>query len=172
MKLRIGLDIDDTICAFYNPYLERFGTPHSDSEITRNVSRVLIKDKEFWLGLPITNRPDFCPALYCTKRVHPKEWTREFLVINGLPVMPIYQVYCQKSSKAPRIKGRVDVFIEDSISNFIDLNLNGIPCLLIDNEFNRSWGPVGRIFSLKEEEIVEAYNLFMATLFPCFKDLL
>ena len=62
MRLRIGLDIDDTVCDFINPYLKRFGIPHKDSEITRNVNRILIKDKEFWLNLPVINRPDFIPV--------------------------------------------------------------------------------------------------------------
>lgn len=171
MRLRIGLDIDDTVCDFINPYLKRFGTPHKDSEITRNVNRILIKDREFWLNLPVINRPDFMPTLYCTKRVHSKAWSKKFLELNDLPIAPIYQVYCQISSKAPRIKGRVDVFVDDSISNFIDLNLHGVPCLLMDAKHNRKWGPVGRVFSLREEEIEDCYNLFLDTLYPNFKDL-
>ena len=171
MRLRIGLDIDDTICSFFGPYLERFGKPKEDCEITRNVHRILIRDRDFWLGLPVINRPNFDPTLYCTKRVHPKAWSKEFLRINNLPIAPIYQVYNQAASKAPRVKGRVDVFVDDSISNFIDLNLRGVPCLLIDGEHNQDWGPVARIYSLDVEEIGECYNLFMHTLFPYFKDL-
>ena len=33
--LRIGLDIDDTIGSWRPEYLERFGQPKSESEITR-----------------------------------------------------------------------------------------------------------------------------------------
>lgn len=172
MKVKIGLDIDDTICNFIDPYLKRFGTPKYDYEITRNVHRVLLKDKDFWLNLPIINRPNFTPELYCTKRIHPKAWSKEFLKINNIPMAPIYQIYCQDSSKAPRIKGRVDVFIDDSIRNFIDLNLKGVPCLLINNDHNSSWGPIGRIFSLEQEEIEYCYHLFIDTLFPYFKDIL
>lgn len=170
MSLRIGLDIDDTICDFINPYLERFGIPNKDSEITRNVSRVLIKDKNFWINLPIIHYPNFIPTLYCTKRVHPKSWSKKYLELNNLPNSPIYQVYCQTSSKAPMIKGRVDVFIDDSLSNFMDLNLHGIPCLLMDAEHNKKWGPVARVYSLDKEEIKDCYNLFLNTIFPIFKD--
>lgn len=172
MKLRIGLDIDDTICSFLGPYYKRFGQPETDYEITRNVHQILLKDRDFWLGLPIIHRPNFDPTLYCTKRIHPKVWSRRYLEINELPIAPIYQVYCQASSKAPRIKGRVDVFVDDSISNFIDLNLKGIPCLLMDGEHNQNWGPVARISSLNKEEIEECYHLFMATMFPYFKELI
>lgn len=169
MTLRIGLDLDDTVCDFLGPYFERFGIPKKDYEITRNVSRILIKDKDFWMGLPVIHRPDFVPTLYCTKRVHSKLWSRQFLEKNSLPVAPIYQVWSQTSSKAPKIKGRVDVFIDDSISNFIDLNLNGIPCLLMDGIHNQKWGPVGRIFSLDKDEIEECYYLFRSTIFNNFK---
>lgn len=53
MKLRIGLDLDDTLNEFMNPYLKRFGYPKSDGEITKNVQRVLIKDRKWWINLPI-----------------------------------------------------------------------------------------------------------------------
>ncbi len=172
MILDIGLDLDNTVCNFWGPYVNRFGLPHSDYEISKNVNRILIKDKEFWLNLPVINKPNFTPALYCTKRVHPKAWSKEFLKMNDLPIAPIYQVYCQIASKAPRIKGRVDVFVDDSLSNFIDLNLKGIPCLLIDDENNRKWGPIGRIFTLDKEEIEDCYNLFLDTVFFNFKELL
>lgn len=173
MRLRVGLDIDDTICAFMDPYINRFGKPKKDLEITWNVQRVLRRDRDFWLNLPVINRPNFEPKLYCTKRIHPKAWTRKFLENNDLPLAPIYQVYLQTASKVPKIKGRVDVFIDDSISNFIDMNLNGIPCLLIDTPYNREkWGPIARIYSLDIEEISDTFDMFSQTLFPHFKELI
>lgn len=172
MKLRIGLDIDDTICDFIGPYLKRFNSPVEDSEITKNVSRVLIHDREFWMSLPVINIPNFTPELYCTKRIHSKEWSKEYLVNNNIPVAPIYQVYCQNTPKSSRIKGRVDVFIDDSISNFIELNKSGVPCLLIDSPRNRSWGPIGRIYSLNKDEIEDCYELFMHTIFHNFNNLI
>ena len=46
-KLRIGLDIDDTLAGFSQGYLERFGKwPKVDWAITRNVNNILIKEKE------------------------------------------------------------------------------------------------------------------------------
>jgi hypothetical protein len=82
-------------------------------------------------------------------------------------------MYYQQGNKATMIKGRVDVFVDDSISNFIKLNLSGVPCLLIDQPDNQSWGPIGRIYSLNKEEILDAYNLFIDTgMFDNFKNLL
>lgn len=169
MSLKVGFDLDNCIFEFMDYYISKFGKPKSDFEITKNVTRKLSKNKEFWLNEPLIRRPNFTPALYCTKRVHNKEWTKEQLRIHNLPNAPIYQIYCQIQSKAPKVKGKVDVFIDDSISNFIDLNLNGVPCLLIDDKYNQRWGPVGRIFSLNIEEIEDAYYEFKENIFPLFK---
>ena len=158
MKLRIGLDLDDTIFLFMEYYLKKFRTPKNDYEITRNVTRILSKDKSFWINQPLINRPNFIPTLYCTKRVHNKQWTKEQLEINNLPKAPIYQIYCQCVGKSSRIKGLVDVFVDDSLSNMIEMNLNGIPCLLMNNSANQNWGPIGRIYSLNKDEIELAYN--------------
>lgn len=171
--MRIGLDLDGTVDDFMNPYLERFGSPKKDSEITKNVMQILSKDRDFWLSLPVLRHIDFIPELYCTKRVNPKQWTRKWLIEHGFPNRPIYQMYYQHGNKATMIKGRVDVFVDDSISNFIKLNLSGVPCLLIDQPDNQEWGPIGRIYSLNKEEIVDAYNLFIDTgMFDNFKNLL
>lgn len=171
--MRIGLDLDGTVDDFWNPYIERFGKPKKESEITRNVQQILSKDRNFWLSLPVLRTIDFIPELYCTKRVNPKQWTRKWLVENGFPNRPIYQMYYQHGNKATMIKGRVDVFVDDSISNFIKLNLSGVPCLLIDQPDNQEWGPIGRIFTLNKEEIIDAYNLLLDTgMFDNFKNLL
>lgn len=170
--MRIGLDIDDVLADFMGTYLNRFGNPKCDFEITKNVQRVLIKDKQFWLNLPVINNIDFIPELYCTKRVNPKNWTRQWLLDNGFPNKNIYQVICQVRNKADYIKGKVDVFIDDSLSNFIKMNLAGVPCLLLDKEYNRDWGPIGRIYSLRQEEIEDAYKVLMETVFKNFKNLI
>lgn len=171
--MRIGLDLDGTLDDFWNPYIKRFGQPKGDYEITKNVNRILSKDRDFWLNLPVLRCIDFIPELYCTKRVNPKTWTRKWLEENGFPIRPIYQMYYQYGNKATMIKGRVDVFVDDSISNFIKLNLSGVPCLLIDQPDNQDWGPIGRIYTLNKEEIIDAYNLFIDTgMFDNFKNLL
>lgn len=170
--MRIGLDIDDVLADFMGTYLNRFGTPKCDHEITKNVTQVLIKDREFWLNLPVINTLNFVPELYCTKRVNSKEWTRKWLINNGFPNRNIYQVICQMRNKADFVKGRVDVFVDDSVSNFIKMNLAGVPCLLYDKEYNQDWGPIGRVYSLDKEEIEDTYRLFMDTVFHDFKNLL
>ena len=83
----IWLDIVDCLADFWGAYCEYFDTaciPRmlEDSMITRNVQRILSKDRDFWLNLKVVNRPDFVPELYCTKRVNNKTWTKEWLSRN------------------------------------------------------------------------------------------
>jgi uncharacterized HAD superfamily protein len=158
-KLRIGLDIDDTIAGFSQGYIERFGKfPKVDWAITRNVNNILIKEREFWLGLPLLRKPDFEPRLYCSCRINNKRWTKQYLNDRGLPKSPLYQIPGYHLSKAETIRGKVDVFIDDSVRIFEDLNKKGIPCLLIDSVQNKNYETPYRIYSLKYAEIEGVYN--------------
>lgn len=158
-KLRIGTDCDGCIDDFWNPYIAKFGYPKNEFEITKNVQRKLQYDKEFWTTLPVLHRMNFVPTLFCTKRTSLKSYLRQWLEENNFPLAPIYQVLYQKANKAPFIKGRVDVFIDDSIDNFLAINKSGIPCLLMDNPSNEHLGPMLRIHSLQYEEIEDVYYL-------------
>ena len=158
-RLRIGSDCDGVIDDFWNPYISKFGIPKSDFEITRNVQRKLIRDKQFWTTLPVLHKPNFDITLYCTKRTSLKSYLRQWLEENDFPIAPIYQVIYQYANKAPYIKGRVDVFIEDSPHQWKALNMAGIPCLLIDGKKNQEYGPILKIYSLDYNEIEDAYYL-------------
>jgi len=158
-NLLIGLDIDDVLAGFFDMYQERFTKPKDmvDYNITKNV-RSLRMDREFWMSLPKLRDLDFIPALYCTKRINSKTITKDWLAANHFPERPIYQRYYQKAAKSPLIKGRVDVFIDDSIGNFLEMNLNGVPCLLMDAPHNRHFDTPFRIYSLTLNEIKDNYN--------------
>lgn len=172
-RLVISLDIDGCICDFYNPYIERFGIPKKDNEISKNIYRVLSKDRDFWLNLPVINRPTFKVHQYTSARSISKAWIKKYLEDNTMPKAPIYQLLNYYLSKVPRIKmGGCNLHIDDSLRVFIDCNLNGIPCLLMDNPANQDWGPIGRIYSLDKEEVEDCYHLYMDTMFPYFKEIL
>ena len=175
-RLNIGLDLDGVLCDFMGAYEERFNTEQHPERlvsltITKNCQRVLKTEREFWLGLPVLNRPDFTPKLYCTERVNAKAWSMGWLERNDMPEAPLYQVFGNTGKKSPRIKGRVDVFIDDSVSNFIELNMAGIPCLLFNSEANQDWGLEGRIWSLDYDTIEREYQVFMEKVFPFFKQI-
>lgn len=170
--LRISLDIDGCICDFYSPYIRRFGVPKKDSEITKNVIGILSRDKDFWLSLPVINRPTFRVHQYTTARCIPKSWIKAYLEESSMPKAPVYQLYSHCISKVPRIKmGGCNLHIDDSLKVFIDCNLRGIPCLLMDNPSNKEWGPIGRIYSLDKNEVEECCYLFRETMFPYFREL-
>lgn len=173
MNLKVSLDLDGTVLDFINHYSKYFGTPKTDLDITKKVMGILKEDKEFWMTQPLINIPNFNVHSYCTARVIKKQWIKDQLKVNNLPIAPIYQVYGVSLSKYPQVKrSGADVHIDDSLTVFKSLNARGIPCLLIDSPSNREWGPVGRIYTLDKEEIESAYWLFKDTLFPHFKELL
>ena len=167
-KLRIGSDLDDTLNQWWPVYVERFGLPKNDYEITRNCQQKLRKDRDFWVNLPVLHRPNFNIYLYCTKRTSSKEYAKKWLEINGFNKAPIYQCFYQYGSKAPLIKGRCDLFVDDSPSNFLDLNRKGIPCLLMDGPHNRHLGEVLRVYSMDYDELYETFVLGEIT--KVFKD--
>jgi hypothetical protein len=173
MNLKVSMDLDGCLCDFYGAYFSRFGKASKDSAITKNVTTILIKDKEFWMNLPVLNTLNWIPRQYTTARIIHKSWTREYLDNKQFPKAPIYQVYGYGLSKYAKIKmGGCHLHIDDSLSVFKDLNSKGIPCLLLDSPTNQNWGPIGRIYSLDADEIEDSYWLFKQTLFPYFKELL
>lgn len=159
-RLRIALDLDDTVFGFFEAYQQRFPGEKNmiGHVITKNVNS-LRKDKYFWENLPLLERPNFEPHIYATKRINSKTYTRNCLAKYGLPIKPIYQMYYQHGNKADMIKGRCDVLIDDSIDNVMKAIKSGLPALLIDRPHNQNGDPVFRIYSLDIEEITEAYNL-------------
>ena len=168
-RLEIGLDIDEVLADWSGPFFKRF-KPKNDADITRICNRVINKDRNFWLNLPVIQYPiGFEPKLYCTKRSCLKTYSKEWLDNNGFPHKPVYQVFCQVDNKARYIKGRIDVFADDSINTFIQMNWSGVPCLLMDTKYNQSWGPIGRIYTLDYNEIEESYYLMKETFLTNFK---
>jgi hypothetical protein len=154
--MRIGLDIDDTLVDFWGSFTNRYGIL-SNKRISKKVLQ-LRKDKKFWESLPKIHDIDFVPTLYCTKRINSKTYTRNSLKNNGFPIVPIYQMYYQHGNKTDMIKGRVDVFVDDSVSNFTDLNNGGVLCLLIDSPNNRHIDTPLRIYDLKYKTIKTKYE--------------
>lgn len=159
-KPRIGCDLDNTIVDFDLGYYLRFGNwPKKDWCITRNVNNILIKEKAFWLGLPVLRRPDFIPACYCSVRISNHKWTKEFLRRNSLPEAKLYQISGGwGTSKYNVLKNKVDIFIDDSIYNFEDLNDKGLTCLLITSKSNINYNTKLRIDNLNYSEILCTLN--------------
>ena len=165
--LRISCDVDGVLADFSSGYLRRFKKwPKCDWAISRNVANILIKERDFWLNLPVLNKLEFTPRMYCSARVNPKRWSKQYLRDNGFPEAPLFQVPGYKLSKYKTLKGRCDVHIEDSMKNFLDLNSKGLPCLLYNKSEDVS--PILQIRSLDINEIEEVF--FLAQEMNIFRD--
>lgn len=157
-ELKIACDIDDCIANFLGPYFDKYGKPKKhDYEITRNVYK-LRRNKAFWENLPVLERTDFEPHIYCTKRINSKTYTKNWLKKNDFPLKPIYQMYYQHGNKADMIKGKCDVLIDDSYSNVIKAIKSGLPALLITRAHNKHIDTPYRIHTLKYKEIKDKYE--------------
>lgn len=158
-KIRIALDLDDTIFDFLGAYQEAFPGEKNlkEPKITKNVLS-LKKDKKFWEELPLLEMPNFEPYIYATKRINSKTYTRNCLRRHGLPVKPIYQIYTQTGNKATIIKGRCDVLIDDSAFNCYQALQVGFPAILITRPHNVNSDYPYRINQLDLDEILEVYK--------------
>ena len=86
-------------------------------------------------------------------------WTKDFLKRNNFPDAKLYQLKGGwGTSKYNTLKNKVDVFIDDSIWNFEDLNSKGVKCLLITTESNKDYSTPYRINSLDINEINKVLN--------------
>ncbi len=168
--LRIGLDIDDCLCYWKEAYNIRFNTDKypkylQEQVITKNVFRILRNERDFWLNLKVKNRPNFTPTLYCTSRVNNKLWTKKWLADNKFPKSPVYQIQGYGLNKANWIKGKVDVFIDDSVLNMTKMNRSGLPCLLYATPHNSWYQGDNIVHNLEYDEIEQCYHKFITQTF-------
>ena len=149
----VALDLDGVIFDFNKAYEERFNTklnPYWDGnyQIGEHLKE-LQEDKEFWVNLPVLNRPTFEVDYYITSRSIPDEWTMESLQKNGLPCAPVKSVPWNTSKLDLLKELNVGVMVDDKWANFKEATDNGIFCYLMDSPANRYYN-VGhrRIYNL------------------------
>ena len=142
-RKKIGLDIDEVICDFIGGFCEVYSIDRStvqywkDPRFSNKLSEVL-EDKEFYLNLkPLVTSLDFEPVVYITSRNVPTEVTKQWLDKNGFPYAPVETVGAGQSKVDAAKKYDLDVFIDDSIKNFRELNNAGIFTKLMDAPHNQ-----------------------------------
>lgn len=165
--IRIALDIDDTIVDWINPYLKEFNIKEEFNnlkqiKISKDVYK-LRKNKQFWENLPLLEKPNFIPHLYCTKRINSKQYTKRNLVNLNLPIKPIYQLYTHSRSKSEILKGVCDLLIDDSYKNVLQCIEDDFPALLINRPHNQHIDTPYRIYNLNYQEIITKYNEIWTT---------
>jgi len=144
---KIGLDIDEVLCDFVGGCIEKFpnmvdrSVYWNDPHISANWEAIK-DDKEFWLNLkPKVNHDElgFEPHCYITSRSIPSELTKQWLVKNGFPDVPIYSVGHNESKVEVAKKSGIDIFIDDRFENFVELNNAGVCCFLFDAPHNQRY---------------------------------
>ena len=150
---KIALDIDGVIFDFDGEYQKRYNTTlnpywNGNYQIKEHLEE-LKHDKEFWLNLPVLNRPSFEVDCYITSRLIPTEWTMESLQKHGLPCSPVYSIPFNASKLELLRELKIDLFVDDKWANFREATDNGIFCYLMDAPHNRHYN-VGhrRIYNL------------------------
>lgn len=137
----IACDLDDTILCFREAYEKRFNVQlsdywNSDYDMANNLKQ-LQEDKEFWINLPVKNKPSFDIDYYVTARSIPVEWTQACIQKHNLPKAPIISIPWN-TSKIDTLKSlKVDIMIDDKLETFKECKANGIFCYLMDSPTNQ-----------------------------------
>ena len=149
----VGCDLDDVIFDFTGSYEKRFNTKLSnywngDYNMSKNLEQ-LKDEKEFWVNMPVKNRPSFEVDYYITARSIPVEWTKEAIQKNNLPKAPVYSLPWNVSKINTLKELGVDIMIDDKYSTFKECKENGIFCYLMNSDTNQHYN-VGhhRIYDL------------------------
>lgn len=156
---KIGLDIDEVICDWVNPWCSKYGHTTPDSWYFSYKNRERLDTcteelQEFYRNLPPKISPKdipFEPHAYITSRSLPIALTMDWIERNGFPTKPVYCVGFGESKVEVAKQSGIDVFVDDNFSNFVELNKAGICTYLLDAPHNQRY-EVGykRIKSLKE----------------------
>lgn len=155
---KIGLDIDEVLADWVGHWTSYHSQPipknwNFDRDI-KSKFELLKDDKDFWLSIPVKTKPEdipFEPHCYITSRSIPKEWTEEWLDINGFPTVPVYSIGNGVSKVQVALESGIDRYVDDRYENFVELNNAGIFTYLFDAPHNQLYD-VGfrRIKSLKD----------------------
>jgi hypothetical protein len=167
-KPKIGLDIDDVICSWVEPWTKFNGQPiptawnfdwNLSEKFKEMAERRFVGQKSsdldvFYANLPVKENPEdipFIPECYITHRPVNKEVTEKWLETNGFPLKPVFQVTSREDKLKVAKEMKLDIFVDDNFDTYQMMNQNGICCFLYDALHNRRHD-VGfkRIKSLKE----------------------
>ena len=149
----VGCDLDDVIFDFTGSYEKRFNIKLSDYwngdyDMSSNLEQ-LKNEKDFWVNMPVKNRPSFEVDYYITARSIPVEWTEEAIQQNNLPKAPVYSLPWNISKIDTLKKLGVNIMIDDKYATFKECKENGIFCYLMNAASNQHYN-VGhhRIYNL------------------------
>ena len=160
---KIGLDIDCVLADFVKAWGELYDDVSFEPTswyMDRNMKKRFDDMRkngtlnDFYLSIPPMIKPEellFEPYCYITSRPVPTEITEKWLDMHGFPRRKVYTVDLLHTKVDVAKESGIDIFVDDSFDNFVDLNKNGIFTYLYDSPWNRKFD-VGhmRINSLSE----------------------
>lgn len=165
---KIGLDLDGVLAdftgAWQKVYPEISATPNS-WYLDRKVSKRFTAMREegtlddFYLNIEPLIKPEdlpFEPHCYITSRPVSKEISEQWLDNLGFPARTVYSVDIRQSKVEIAKSAGVELFIDDSFENFVELNNAGVLTYLYSAPWN-SKHDVGhlRINSLNDLPILK-----------------
>lgn len=146
-ETRIGLDIDEVLADWLGAWRDLHGItdePTSwwfDREIINRFEEMREAGTldDFYLGLKPLIRPTdipFEPYCYITSRPVSTEITEKWLDMHGFPARPVFTTTTERTKVVIAKEQELDMFVDDSFSNFRPLNEAGICTFLMDRPHN------------------------------------
>ena len=157
----IWLDIDGVVADFNTHFLEYLNfedkAPAREWEDPRfkNNWKLIADDEKFWTTIPFIKETRSLIKRdrirgFCTARSCPSQVTREWFRMNGIEDMPIITVGLNGKKSDYLNQVGCEIFVDDAVHNFEDLNNNGIDCYLLTRSHNIYYETTKRINKLKE----------------------
>jgi hypothetical protein len=173
VSLRIALDCDGVVADFVPAFLEtgrRIGAFPKNVVVDPSLvtswdwgpygqyagpiwDHIMREPYSVWRGLDVLEPPPFDPIAYVSARSIPLSVTEDWIWEKGLRRAPVFHVERGASKVETLRKIGTDVYVDDFLGNFEEINAGGIPCLLMDASHNQHLD-VGeyRVHSLYEVE--------------------
>ena len=138
---RIGLDIDGVLADFVGSFgIDRDIECWNDPEVISlwNEKKLSKGFAEWSLGIkPLVSSLPFEPVAYITARPESEsKITQDWLDVNGFPRAPLS---CGVNKVEACKKYDVEIFVDDSYDNFLELNDAGIFCYQMNQTYNSKY---------------------------------
>jgi hypothetical protein len=159
----IGIDVDGVLADFTGSwsklYPEISATPSSwylDRKVGKRFEEMRNNGtlNDFYLNIQPLVKPEdipFEPYCYITSRPVPQEITEQWLDKNGFPARKVISLDIRQSKVDAAKDAGVEIFIDDSYENFVELNNKGVFTYLYTAPWNTRYD-IGhmRLNSLKD----------------------
>lgn len=165
---KIALDIDEVLCDWVNPWIERWGMDVPTSWFfDRNIGDKFKEMREsgelesFYASLPpLTDSSTipFEPHAYVTSRPTHREVTEKWLNDNGFPARPVHVVGLNQSKVEILQEIGAEIFVDDRYDNFVEVNNAGITCYLFSSPHNARYD-VGHLRLYQLSDLVTGDHL-------------